>query len=307
MWSGIGHGGNQVEHVDKAESSRQVRDTLPAHDFSHPRHLQRPDHAAEVVVVRLNDIQTAIGQQPAKGVDAVLLFTPRDRNRKRIGDPLGPFEPIEEYRFFEVTVIVLFEQLTHPNRFVHVLIIPVGVGVKGHVVAEGLPNQRNDCLGPAGRTSRIQVLGHEHERTDLDLDGLGLALSHRRLDECHRFLDRLFPPFRRLVNRDMRVMNLPDQLSHGLSRYASHHVQDGELDGRQGDANSQAAEPEVEVELQRLFQQLIQPPCILVNEERLEPSDEDRVEKAHRIVGNRNPFRAILGSHPAEIRRSVLQ
>ncbi len=111
---------------------------------------------------------------------------------------------------------------------------------------------------------------------DLYLDGLGLTLFHRRFDECHRFLNRLFPPFRSLVNRDMRVVNLTDQLPHGLSGNAPHHVQNGKLDGGQRYADTQATQSEVESKYEGFFHKFIQPPCILVNKERLQTIDEYR-------------------------------
>ena len=54
------------------------------------------------------------------------------------------------------------------NRLVHVLIVAVSIGVERHIAAKRLANPRNDRLGPAGRTSGIQIFGHEHQRADLD-------------------------------------------------------------------------------------------------------------------------------------------
>ena len=80
-----------------------------------------------------------------------------------------------------------------------------------------------------------------------DLDDLGLDqdLRGRRvdgLDERHRFLHGPFAPLRRLIDRNVRVVNRADQFTNRLSGDPPHHVQDGELDGGQRDADPQAAQ-----------------------------------------------------------------
>ena len=95
-------------------------------------------------MIRLNNIQTVIGQQPAKGMDAMLLFTSRNRNRKRVRNLFGTVEPIKEYRFFEVTIVVILELLTHSNRFVHVFVVAVCIGIERHIITKGFANKRDD-------------------------------------------------------------------------------------------------------------------------------------------------------------------
>ena len=52
-------------------------------------------------MIGLNDVQPAVGQQPAEGVDAVLLLASRNGNRKGIGHLLGAVEPVEEHRLLD--------------------------------------------------------------------------------------------------------------------------------------------------------------------------------------------------------------
>ena len=148
-----------------------------AHGFSHPCHFQRSDHPSEVIMIRLNDIETAIGQQPAKGMDAMLLFASRNRNGNGIGHLLGPIEPIVEHGLFEIAVAVFLEELAYANRFVHIRVIAVDIGIHCYLIAEGFSNQANDGFGSAGRTLCIQVLGHEHERTTFIFTAFALLCS----------------------------------------------------------------------------------------------------------------------------------
>ena len=58
-------------------------------------------------------------------------------------------------------------------------------------------------------------------------------------------------------------MDLPDQVSHRLSGYEAHHVEDGKLHRGQGNSDTDAAKAVIEGELKGLIQQLIQAPSIL--------------------------------------------
>ena len=144
------------------------------------------------------------------------------------------------------------------------------------------------------------VLRHEHQPADLDLEGMGVVFRDVPLDQIERFLDGLLAILRGLVDSHLRVVNLADQLAHGLAGDAPEHVENGELDGGQGHAESHAAQPEVEAVDIDLLQQQVQVARVLADEERLHLVDEDGLERIQLAVPDRNSLGPVPGTHPAQ-------
>ena len=134
----------------------------------------------------------------------------------------------------------------------------------------------------------------------LILRALALILGHIPFDQVQGFLDRLFAVFRRLVNGDLPVMDIPDQLAHGLVGDASQHVEDRELDRGQRDADGHAVVSEIEAVDEDLFQEQVQVARILADEERLELQEEDRIKGVEPAMADGNAFRTVARTHPAQ-------
>ena len=153
----------------------------------------------------------------------------------------------------------------------------------------------------------LDVGGHEHEPADLDLEGVGIVFRDVPLDQLQGFLDRLLAVLRRLVDADLRVMDVADQLAEGLAGDASQQVEDGELDRGQRRADGDAVVPEVEAVDEDLLQEEIQVPRVLADEERLQVVDEERVEHRQPAVPHREALGAVARTHPAQEAVSVPQ
>ncbi len=67
MFAGVGQGGDELDVIDVAQpAGGHVRDALFAVSIRHPSHLHGANEAAEVVVIRLHDFETVVGDQPAR-------------------------------------------------------------------------------------------------------------------------------------------------------------------------------------------------------------------------------------------------
>src|SRR5208337_2889445 len=119
-------------------------------------------------------------------------------------------------------------------------------------------------------------------------------------DQVQRFLDGLFAIFGGLVNGDLAVLDVPNQLAHGLVGDASQHVEDRKLDRGQRRANGNTVVPEIEAVDKDLFQEQVQVPRIFADEERLEFEDEDRIKGVEPAMADGNAFRTVARAHPAE-------
>src|ERR1035438_2772271 len=95
-------------------------------------------------------------------------------------------------------------------------------------------------------------------------------------------------------------MDIPTQLPNGLFGDASQQVEDGKLNGRQRSADGNAVVPEIKAVDENLFQEQVQVPRILADEERLQVMEENRVEFFQTAVPNRNAFGAVTRTHPAQ-------
>jgi len=85
-----------------------------------------------------------------------------------------------------------------------------------------------------------------HQPANLDLQGAGAVFSDIPFDQFQGFLHRFFSVFGCLINGDVSVMDLADQLADGFTGDPAEHVEDGELDGGQRDADGHPIESEVE-------------------------------------------------------------
>ena len=202
-----------MHHVKESQSAaRHVGRAALAESGSHPRHLHGADHSAEVIVVRLHNLHRIVGDEPAKAVQAVFLFAEGDRQGKRIGNLLGLFIPVEHHRLFEEAIPVFLQQLADADRFLD-RIEPIRIRIQRHLIAKGLSDQGNHRFGSSLGADGMDVGGHEHEPADFDLEGVGVVFGDIPFDQLQGFLDGFFAVFGRLVNGDLRVMDIPDQLA----------------------------------------------------------------------------------------------
>ena len=218
----------------------------------------------------------------------------------------GLLVPVEHHRLLEEAVPVLLQQPADPDRLLH-RVEPVGVGVQGHPIAEGPADERDDRLGPARGGDGPDIGGHEHEPADLDLEGAGVVLRDVPPDQLQGLLDRLLAVLRRLVDADLRVMDVADQLAEGLPGDASQEVEDGELDRGERRADGDAVVPEVEAVDEDPLEEQIQVSGVLADEERLQVVDEERVEHLQPAVPHREALGPVARAHPAQEAVSVPQ
>src|ERR1035438_3468026 len=95
-------------------------------------------------------------------------------------------------------------------------------------------------------------------------------------------------------------MDIPNQLPNGLFGDASQQVEDGKLNGRQRSADGNAVVPEIKAVDENLFQEQVQVPRILADEERLQVMEENRVESIQPAMPHRNAFGAVTRTHSTQ-------
>ena len=140
--AGVGNDRHEVDHIEVAESAGDVwRDDL-AHRGGHAGHLHGADDSAKIINVGLHDIDAVVGDQPAEGVHARLLFAAGHRNIDRIGHGLGFLVPVKGHRLLVEREFVFLEQLAELDAFLDA-IGTVRVGVADHLVAKRLSHQRD--------------------------------------------------------------------------------------------------------------------------------------------------------------------
>ena len=146
----------------------------------------------------------------------------------------------------------------------------------------------------------MDILRHEHQAADLDLDGVGVIFRDSPLDQLQGLLDGFFAELGGLVHPHAPVVDLADQLAHGLAGDTPQHIENGKLNGSQRDPERQAAQSEIEAVDVHLFEQQVQVARIFADEERLQPVNENGIERAQGAVTDRKALCPVLRAHPAQ-------
>ncbi len=302
--AGIGDGGDEVHHVDVAEAGGgDVRNALLAEGVGHARDLHAADHAAEVEHVLLHDGESAVCDEPAEVVCAGLLLAAGDGDIERVGYLAGLFVPVEGDWLFEEGVLVLLHELADGDGFGG-SVGAVGVGGDDHLVSEGFADERDEFLAAAdGR------FGVAHAAAELEFDCLCVGDG----DVALEVVDGLFGGDAAfsigLVDGDAAVVDLvADEEADGAVRHFAEHVEDGELDGGDGDPDGEALSFVVVLVDGGFGDEVFDVTRVLADEERRDVFDEERIEDRHLLrVGDGDSFVAIFGADAAEILLFVAQ
>lgn len=280
-----------------------MRNTLLAEGVGHAGNLHAPDHAAEVEHVLLDDGERAVGDQPAEVVGAGLLLAAGDGDVKCVGDLAGLFVPVEGDGLFEEGVFVLLHELAYSNGLGGG-VGAVGVSGDNHLVAECLADERDEFFAAA-----FGCLFVGHAAAELELDGLGVGDG----DVALEVFDGLFGGDAALavglVDSDVAVVDLvADEKADGAVGHLAEHVEQGELDGGDGDPYGEALGLVVVLVDGGFEDEELEVARVLADVEGRDVFGEDRVEDLHLLgVGDGDALVAVFGADAAEVLLLVAQ
>ncbi len=147
----------------------------------------------------------------------------------------------------------------------------------------------------------VHVGGHEHEVTDLDLEGLGVVFRDGLLDSIDGFLQGALAPLGGDVDGNFGMVDVANQLPEGAAGHAPEEIEDGKFNGGQRQAERDAVVAKVESIDVDLLQEEVQVAGILAQEKRLQVVQEDRVEPIDVAVRDGNALGAVGRPDATEI------
>src|ERR1017187_5325625 len=212
-----------------------MRDALLAEGIGHSGDLHATHHAAEVEHIRLDDGESAVGDEPAEVVGAGLLLPAGDGYFEGVGNLFGFFVPVERDGLFVEGVLVLLHELADGDGLGGG-VGTVGVGGDDHLIAKGFADKWNELLASAGRGFNVA-----HAAAYFELDGFGVGDGYVALEVFDCFFGGNVALAVGLVDGDAGIMDfIADEQANGTIGHFAEHIEDGKLNGGNGDPDGEA-------------------------------------------------------------------